>query len=133
MRYEISVNKVSKVKFYKENTSTFKDLIKNWDIAKLEIYKTANKVKYVDCISDFNLKNIRNINDVYNNIQYIGIQRLGIEYVINLIANLKTTNNTYYRNRIFKFINENSNGDFKNLHKNFLLKLEKKLNIISSN
>lgn len=133
MRFEVSINKISKVAFYKKNTSTFKNLFSNWDIVMNEVYQTAEKVNYIDWMSEFKTTKIETNTQLENENYYLGIKTKGLQTIIEQIKNLKSNNKTYYRRKIEKFIKENSRGKYKNLQTNFLSKLNKKIGVVSKN
>ena len=133
MRFEVSVNKVSKVPFYKQNTSSFKSLFSNWDIVMEEVYKTAKKVNYIDWMSDFKTANIVTNTILENENYYLGIKVKGLQTIIQQIKGLKSNNKSHYRRKLEKFIMENSEGKYKNLHNNFLNKLNRKIQIVGTN
>ncbi len=133
LRFEVSVNKISKVSFYKKNTSSFKDVFSNWDIVMNEIYQTAKKVNYIDWMSNFKTNEIETNLLLENENYYYGIQTKGLHTIIQQIANFKSNNKTHYRRRLENFIKDNSAGEYKHLYNNFLSKLGRKIHIVGIN
>lgn len=133
MRFEISINEVSAVSFYKDNVSTFRDLFSNWDKVMDKIYKTASKVCYIDWMSDFKTTKIDNNALLEKEIYYKGIQNKGLHKIMQQIKNFDSTNRSHYRNKLEKFILENSKGDLKKLQQNYLYRLNRKIQIVCAN
>ncbi len=113
MRYEISVNKLSSVPFFRERAQTLRMILWGyWNEIGNHLLATFDKIKYVDFTSEPG-KEIACYQDVNKLIMYNGIVKEGLSYYIEKINSSKISNKSHLFSSILSvaeyFNSENEN------------------------
>lgn len=132
-RFEISLNKISKIKFFNAKSKTFNQLLENWDIVVEKVLKTADKIKFVDSMSDFKIPLNVTRTTPKNKKRYRLIQSKGLANIFNEISNEPITSDEKKNKKLsYKtFCEKHSMGTYKHLKLEFMEKLKVKLMTLS--
>lgn len=78
LRFEVRIEKVSGVTFYKENASTVGALIENWNLILSQLLKYLKSIKFVDMISAEKLVKEMTCSELREYLKYKNTRELGM-------------------------------------------------------
>lgn len=130
LRFEIKVNKVSGVTFYKKNTSTLKELMFNWNEIILQLHLYVNKIDFVDFISPDRIIDFPNLSnlDKKKYLKFKEIQKNGFYEELRKIEDQPSANKSRNIKSFFRDYRRYITNDMIDLKSEFLLELKKKTN-----
>jgi hypothetical protein len=129
-RFEIKVNKVSGVTFYKKNASTLKELMYNWNVMILQLHLYVNNIDFVDFISPDRIIDFPNLSnlDKKKYLKFKEIQKNGFYEELRKIEDQPSTNKSRNIKSFFRDYRRYITNDMIDLKSEFLLELKKKTN-----
>ncbi|WP_294962698.1 hypothetical protein [uncultured Flavobacterium sp.] len=133
LRFEVKVNRICGVTFYKEKANTTNKVITNWNEIVQQIQTYFKDIEFLDL--DVNIDNPENItfSELKKYLIFIGIKFFGLEKVLELFNKINTgTNKTKYRNEIFSLIRSFTPPNIV-LREELLCEFESKINTLSYN
>ncbi|MFL9837104.1 hypothetical protein ABS768_06305 [Flavobacterium sp. ST-75] len=103
LRFEVNVNKVSGVAFYKKNASTVGQLIENWNLILSQVIKYLKAIKFVDMLSAEKLVKEMTCSELKEYLKYKYTREIGMYEAIKLMKETYVgTNETYRMNKMIK-------------------------------
>jgi len=133
LRFEVKVNSVCGVSFYKEKANTVEKIIQNWDEIIIQIQKFFESIEFID----FNEAEVEFENMTFSELKKFltteGIKTFGIYKIVDLLNKINTgTNKTKYRNEIFSLLRSHISTNL-DLREELLYEFEKKINSLIYN
>ncbi|PKB17023.1 hypothetical protein [Flavobacterium sp. 5] len=128
LRFEVKVNSVCGVSFYKEKANTVGKIIQHWDEIIIQIQKFFERIEFIN----FNEAKVELENMTFSELKKFfmteGFKTFGIYKIIDLLNKIKTgTNKTKYRNEIFSLLRSHISTNL-SLREELLYEFEKKIN-----
>ena len=133
LRFEVKVNSVCGVSFYKENANTVEKIIENWNEIILQIQSFFESIEFI---------NFEDAKQEFENMTYselkkflmvVAIKSLGFQKVFELFNKIDTgTNKTKYRNEIFSLLRSFVSDNIA-LREELLYEFENKINSLLYN
>jgi len=126
LRFEVRIDKVSGVAFYKKNASTVGQLIDNWDLLVRQVLKYLKGIKFVDMLSAEKLVKEMTCSELKEYLKYKNTRELGMYEAFKVMKmTYSGTNETYKMKGMIKTFMKYVQDEV-NLHERLLYEFEKK-------
>lgn len=126
LRFEIKIDKISGVAFYKQNASTVGQLIENWNLILSQVLKYLKGIKFVDMLSAEKLVKEMTCSELKQYLKYKNTRELGVYEAFKLMKKTYVgTNGNYKMNKMIKDFMKFVENEV-NLHERLLNEFEKK-------
>lgn len=133
LRFEVKVNSVSGVKFYKENANSVRKVIENWNLIVNRINESFMSIQFIDFMeTEIEFEKIT-FSQLKKYFIIIGMKSIGLQSTFEKFKKVRNgTNITKNRDEIFSLLRSHSSPKTK-LREELLTEIEKKINSLLYN